>query len=316
MISEKLLDSIKAKKSPVVVGLDPRLENIPDEILTKMIKQYGESLKAAAETILEFNKGIVDAVYDLVPAVKPQIAFYEQYGIEGLRAYCETCDYAKSKGLIVIGDIKRGDIGTTSKAYSQAHLGRVKVGSSSFATFETDLITVNPYLGDDCLKEFMDDVQEYHKGIFVLVKTSNKSSGQLQDLKIEKTNEMDTSITVYEKVAKIVNAWNERLTDKYGYSPVGAVVGATYPEELIKLRSEMPKAILLVPGYGAQGGGAKDVVHAFNSDGLGALINASRSVTFAYEKTGEDYQVAARNEVLKMNEDINQALSLEGKKYW
>lgn len=316
MISERLLDSIKVKKSPVVVGLDPRLENIPEEILSRMIKQYGESLKAAAETIIEFNKGIIDAVYDLVPAVKPQIAFYEQYGIEGLRAYCETCEYAKDKGLIVVGDVKRGDIGTTSKAYSQAHLGRVKVGSSIFTTFETDLITVNPYLGDDCLIEFMEDVKLYEKGLFVLVKTSNTSSGQLQDLKIEKENAQDSSITVYETVAKLVNAWNEKFTDHYGYSPIGAVVGATYPEELIKLRSEMPKAIFLVPGYGAQGGGAKDVVHAFNSDGLGALINASRSITYAYEKTGEHYRTAARNEVLKMNEDINHALELEGKKYW
>lgn len=316
MISEQLLDSIKVKKSPVVVGLDPRLENIPEEILTKMIKLYGESLKAAAETIIEFNKGIIDAVYDLVPAVKPQIAFYEQYGIEGLRAYCETCNYAKDKGLIVIGDVKRGDIGTTSKAYSQAHLGKVKVGNSIYKTFETDMITVNPYLGDDCLIEFMEDVKLYEKGLFVLVKTSNKSSGQLQDLKVEKENSQDSSVTVYETVAKLVSAWNENFTDKYGYSPIGAVVGATYPEELIKLRHQMPKAIFLVPGYGAQGGGAKDVIHAFNSDGLGALINASRSITYAYEKTGENYRTAARSEVLKMNKDINHALELEGKKYW
>lgn len=316
MISEQLLDSIKVKRSPVVVGLDPRLENIPEEILTKMIVLYGESLKAAAETIIEFNKGIIDAVYDLVPAVKPQIAFYEQYGLEGLRAYCETCNYAKDKGLIVIGDVKRGDIGTTSKAYSQAHLGKVKVGSSIFTTFETDLITVNPYLGDDCLIEFMEEVKLYEKGLFVLVKTSNKSSGQLQDLKVEKENAQDSAVTVYDTVAKLVNAWNENFTDKYGYSPIGAVVGATYPEELIKLRREMPKAIFLVPGYGAQGGGAKDVVHAFNSDGLGALINASRSITYAYEKTGENYRTAARNEVLKMNKDINHALELDGKKYW
>lgn len=316
MISERLIDSIKVKKSPVVVGLDPRLENIPEEILTRMIKLYGESLKAAAETILEFNKGIIDAVYDLVPAVKPQIAFYEQYGLEGLRAYCETCEYANAKGLLVIGDVKRGDIGTTSKAYSQAHLGRVKVGNSIFSTFETDLITVNPYLGDDCLMEFMEDVKLYEKGLFVLVKTSNKSSGQLQDLKIQQANAQDSSVTVYETVAKLVNTWNDKFTDKYGYSPIGAVVGATYPEELVKLRKEMPKAVFLVPGYGAQGGGAKDVVHAFNTDGLGALINASRSITYAYERTGELYQIAARNEVLKMNEEINQALELEGKKYW
>lgn len=317
MISEMLLEGIVSKKSPVVVGLDPRLESIPNDIFLKYVKKYGETFQAAAETILEFNKGIIDSVYDLIPAVKPQIAFYEQYGIEGLMAYKETCQYAKSKGLIVIGDIKRGDIGTTSKAYSNAHLGKTKVGSTLLSSFETDYVTINPYLGDDCLNEFMDDILTYEKGMFVLVKTSNKTSGQIQDLKVSKAQSQQVEEqTVYECVADMVATWNDKRTDKYGYSPIGAVVCATYPKELERLRQRMPKAIFLVPGYGAQGGGAKDVIGAFNADGLGAIINASRSIIFAFEGTAEDYKQAARTATLLMNVDINRALEQVNKKYW
>lgn len=309
MLSDKLIKMIIEKRSPIVVGLDPRLENLPKEIVEKHFLEDGETFKAAAESIIEFNKGVIDAVYDLVPAVKPQIAFYEQYGLEGLRAYQETCEYAKSKGLIVIADIKRGDIGSTSKAYSIAHLGKTKIGNSYHSAFEADFATVNPYLGNDCMKEFMEEVKAYDKGLFILVKTSNETSGQIQDLQVDKEK-------VYEKVAEIVNTWNEKIYGEMGYSQIGAVVGATYPEELELLRKKMPKAIFLVPGYGAQGGGANDVLGAFNADGLGALVNSSRGIIFAFEKMGLHYQEAARKATLEMQTAINDALEKAGKKYW
>lgn len=309
MLSDRLIKVIKEKRSPIVVGLDPRLEGIPRSILEKNFDRHGETLVAAAESILEFNKGIIDAVHDLVPAVKPQIAFYEQYGVEGMSAYKKTCDYAKAKGLIVVADIKRGDIGSTSKAYSIAHLGKTKVGSHYLTAFESDFATVNPYLGDDCMKEFMEEVKTFEKGLFILVKTSNATSGQLQDL-------VTSDDKVYGKVAQLVSDWNDKICGESGYSPIGAVVGATYPAELDALRQRMPKAIFLVPGYGAQGGTAEDVVGAFNGDGLGAIVNSSRGIIFAYEGTDMDYMEAAREATIKMREDINAALEKAGKKYW
>lgn len=309
MISDQLIKAIKAKKSPIVVGLDPRFENIPENIKSKHLALHGNTFKAVAEAIIEFNRGIIDAISDIVPAVKPQVAFYEQYGIEGMIAYKDACDYAASKGLIVVADVKRGDIGSTSKAYSNAHLGRTEVNGVTISAFEADYATINPYLGNDCMSEFMEDIKHYNKGIFVLVKTSNKTSGQLQDLKVDDE-------TVYEKVAEIVNGWNEEFCGDSGYSPIGAVVGATYPEELESLRRKMPKAILLVPGYGAQGGGAKDVIGAFNEDGLGAIINNSRGIIFAYQKSKSEYGVAAREATLKMRDEINALLEEQGKKYW
>lgn len=315
MICDRLIKEIIKKKSPIVVGLDPRLEGIPSDILKVNFDLYGETLKGAAESIYAFNVGIIDAICDLVPAVKPQVAFYEQYGVEGMQAYKKTCEYAKAKGLIVIADVKRGDIGSTSKAYSIAHLGKVKIGDSLHSAFEADYATVNPYLGDDCMKEFMEEIVQYEKGIFVLVKTSNKSSGQLQDL-ICDSEKSQGKQTVYEKVAEIVNQWNQQYKGETGYSPIGAVVGATYPDELIALRKQMPHTILLVPGYGAQGGGAKDVVHAFNSDGLGAIINSSRGILFAYEGTTKHYQEAAREATIEMRDAINQELEKNQKRYW
>lgn len=309
MLMERLIEKIIEKKSPIVVGLDPRLENLPKELVLSSFEKHGESLKAVSEAIIAFNKAIIDAVHDLVPAVKPQIAFYEQYGLEGMGAYLETCEYAKKKGLIVIGDIKRGDIGTTSKAYSIAHLGTVHIGTHAFKAFDTDIITVNPYLGDDCLKEFMDEVKAEDKGLFVLVKTSNKSSGQIQDLTVDGEK-------VYEKVAKMVSDWNEKTQGPSGYSPIGAVVGATYPAEMDKLRLKMPHAFFLVPGYGAQGGTAKDIVGAFNLDGLGAVINSSRGIIYAFENSNLDYAEAARKATLTMRDDINEALENVGKVYW
>lgn len=309
MLSDQLIKRIIEKKSPIVVGLDPRFDNLPSAIKEKYLDLYGNTLKAVSFALIEFNRGIIDAIYDLVPAVKPQVAFYEQYGIEGMIAYKDACDYAKSKGLIVVADVKRGDIGSTSKAYSNAHLGKVNVNGTNISAFEADFATINPYLGNDCMAEFIQDIKDYEKGMFVLVKTSNKTSGQLQDLK-------SGDDTIYEKVADIVNTWNDELCGESGYSPIGAVVGATYPEELEILRKRMPKAIFLVPGYGAQGGGAKDVLGAFNKDGLGAIVNNSRGIIFAFEKSTLGYKEAAREAVLKMQQDINEALEADQKKYW
>lgn len=310
-ISDRLIEKIIELRSPIVVGLDPDFEKIPKEITSKNLKDFGATFKAVSESIMTFNKGIIDAIHDLVPAVKPQIAFYEQYGIEGLMAYKWTCEYAKEKGLIVIADVKRGDIGSTSMAYANAYLGHVQVGDTKCVAFESDYATVNPYLGDDSLKPFVTYAGNAEKGIFVLVKTSNATSSQIQDLIISNTNE-----TVYDQVADMVNHHNNHLVGSTGYSPIGAVVGATYPEELVMLRKKMPRAIFLVPGYGAQGGGGDDVVGAFNSDGLGAIVNSSRGILYAYLKSDEDYKESARKATLTMINDINRALECANKKYW
>lgn len=304
-----LVEQIKEKKSPIVVGLDPRIEQIPSQVKDKYFQEYGNTLEAVMHALIEFNRGIIDAVSDLVPAVKPQIAFYEKYGIEGLMAYKDACNYAKEKGLHVIADIKRGDIGSTSKAYSDAHIGQTDINGTKVSAFFSDSVTVNPYLGDDCLKEFVDDIKTFDKGMWVLVKTSNKSSEQLQNLKVD-------GETIYKKVGDLVNNWCEQTVQSCGYSPIGAVVGATFPEEAELLRKVMPKAYFLVPGYGAQGASGKDIVNCFNADGLGAIVNSSRGIIFAYQKTGEDYKTAARNAVLSMQEDINSALVEAGKKYF
>ena len=303
MIS-KLISRIKEKDAPIVVGLDPMLSYIPKKITDEAVAQHGESLEAAADAILRYNKALVDAFYDLVPAVKPQIAMYEQFGIPGLKAFVETVDYCRQKGLIVIGDIKRGDIGSTSAAYANAHLGKVEVGSTKLTAFDEDFCTVNPYLGSDGVKPFIDACNEYDRGIFVLVKTSNPSSGELQDRVLH-----DEDSTVYEAVGIKVNEW-AKLSMDGTYSNVGAVVGATYPKMGEILRRIMPKSFLLVPGYGAQGGTGKDLKPFFNSDGLGAIVNSSRGIIAAYKKDkyahfGEDgFADAARAAVLDMKEDI------------
>lgn len=312
MLMDRLIQEIINKKSPIVVGLDPVLESLPQAVKEEVFAQHTVFENAAAAAVLNFNKGIIDAVADLVPAVKPQVAFYEQYGPAGMQAYRDTCVYAAQKGLVVIGDIKRGDIGSTSKAYSNAHLGTVPAGASTYSGFPTDVITVNPYLGDDCLKEFMADVRQHDKGLFVLVKTSNPTSSQLQNL-------MSEGRPIYEHVADMVNRWTEETVGASGYSPIGAVVGATYPAEAEKLRTLMPRAFFLVPGYGAQGGGGNDVVPCFNEDGLGALVNSSRGIIFAWQKdkySHASWQEAARLAVLDMQGDINAALEQAGKTYW
>lgn len=309
MSINKLVEQIKLKKCPIVVGLDPRIEQIPESIKNPYFKLYGHTLEAVKHALIEFNRGIIDAVHDLVPAVKPQIAFYEKYGIEGLIAYKDACDYAKSKNLHVIADIKRGDIGSTSKAYSEAHIGLTDIEGTKVSAFFSDSVTVNPYLGDDCLKEFVDDIKEFDKGMWVLVKTSNKSSEQIQNLLVD-------GETVYKKVGDLVNNWNQESIQSCGYSPIGAVVGATFPEEAKLLRKVMPKAYFLVPGYGAQGASGKDIVHCFNEDGLGAIVNSSRGIIFAYLKSELDYKEAARQAVIHMREDINSALEAASKKYY
>jgi len=303
MIS-KLIEKIRKTEAPIVVGLDPMLSYIPKSIVDRAIAEKGETLEAAASAILEYNKGIVDAVCDLVPAVKPQIAMYEQFGIPGLTAFTETVNYCKEKGLIVIGDVKRGDIGSTSGAYATAHLGSVTVGSTSIPVFDEDFCTVNPYLGSDGIKPFIDECNAYDKGIFILVKTSNPSSGEFQDRVL-----LDEDSTLYETVGFKVCEWAALSMDG-SYSNVGAVIGATYPKMGEILRRIMPKSFILVPGYGAQGGTGKDLKPFFNSDGLGAIVNSSRGIIAAYKKDkyahfGEEgYADAARAAVLDMKEDI------------
>ena len=239
---DKLITKIKETNNPTVMGLDPRYDMIPECIR----KKYSSDVEGACRAIVEFNKGLIDSVCDIVPAVKPQIAFYEMFGVEGLKAFAETAKYAKEKGMIVIADIKRGDIGSTAEGYSNAFIGKTPIGNEKVAIYDVDFITVNPYLGIDGVKPFIDDCREYGKGIFILVKTSNKSSGELQDLKLEDGR------SVYEKVAELVSSWGEDLVGEYGYSSVGAVVGATYPVQIKELREIMPKTFFLIPGYGAQ----------------------------------------------------------------
>ena len=302
----QLVANIKKTGAPIVVGLDPMLNYIPEQVQKKAFAEYGETLEGAAEAIWQFNKEIVDKTYDLIPAVKPQIAMYEQFGLPGLAAFKKTVDYCKEKGLVVIGDIKRGDIGSTSAAYAVGHIGKVKVGSKTYAPFDEDFVTVNPYLGSDGVNPFLDVCKEEKKGIFVLVKTSNPSSGEFQDQKID-------GRPLYELVGEKVAAWgSEVMGDEYSY--VGAVVGATYPEMGKVFRKVMPKAYILVPGYGAQGGKGKDLVHFFNEDGLGAIVNSSRGIIAAYKQEqyakfgAENFGDASRAAVETMIADIKGAL--------
>ncbi len=302
----RLAARMKELKAPVVVGLDPMLSYIPEGIKRKAFAAYGETLEGAAEAVWQYNKGLVDQIYDLVPAVKPQIAMYEQFGIPGLSVYKKTIDYCHEKGLIVVGDIKRGDIGSTSGAYAQAHLGEVKVGENTFAPFGEDISTVNPYLGTDGVKPFIDVCRSFGKGIFVLVKTSNPSSGEFQDRLID-------GRPLYEWVGEKVAAWGEEVRDGK-YSPVGAVVGATYPEMGEVLRRLMPHTMILVPGYGAQGGKAEDLAPYFDADGSGAIVNSSRGIIAAYRQEKyasfgeENYAEAARQAALDMITDIRGAV--------
>ena len=303
---QKLTEKIKKTHAPICVGLDPMLSYIPETLQKKAYKEYGETLQGAAEAVWQYNKAIIDAVYDLIPAVKPQIAMYEQFGLEGLRVYKQTVDYCHEKDLVVIGDVKRGDIGSTSAAYAVGHLGRVRVASRSYTAFDEDFATVNPYLGSDGVQPFIDVCKEEKKGIFILVKTSNPSSGEFQDRLID-------GRPLYEWVGEKVAEWGEaHMGESYSY--VGAVVGATYPKMGQILRKLMPKNFILVPGYGAQGGKGADLAHFFNSDGLGAIVNSSRGIIAAYQQEAyaqygsENFADASRAAVEAMIADIKSAL--------
>lgn len=306
---DKLVKKIEERKAPIVVGLDPMLSYIPEHITAKAFGEYGETLEGAAEAIWQYNKGIIDATYDIIPAVKPQIAMYEQFGVPGMEAFLKTVKYCKEKDLVVIGDIKRGDIGSTSTAYAVGHIGKVQVGSKSYRAFDEDFVTINPYLGSDGVYPFMEVCKEEKRGIFVLVKTSNPSSGEFQD-------QLVNGRPLYELVGEKVAKWGEELMGER-YSYVGCVVGATYPEMGKVLRKLMPKTYILVPGYGAQGGRAEDLVDYFNKDGLGAIINSSRGIIAAfkqekYKKYGEiAYADASRQAVIDMREDIVRALAMK-----
>ena len=303
----KLTEKIKKTHAPICVGLDPMLSYVPKQVQETAFKEYGETLEGAAEAIWQFNKAIIDATYDLIPAVKPQIAMYEQFGIPGLVAFKKTVDYCKEKDLVVIGDIKRGDIGSTSSAYAVGHLGKVQVGTKEYAGFDEDFATVNPYLGSDGVNPFIDICKKEKKGLFILVKTSNPSSGEFQD-------QLINGRPLYELVGEKVAQWGaDCMGDEYSY--IGAVVGATYPEMGKVLRKIMPKSYILVPGYGAQGGKGKDLVHFFNEDGLGAVVNSSRGIIAAYKQEqyaefGEsNFADASRKAVETMVADIDGALT-------
>ena len=304
MSVDSLVKKIKEKGNPSVAGLDPKIDYVPEFLREKAYKEYGKNLKGACEAIWEYNKGLIDALYDVVPAVKPQSAFYEMYGLCGEEVLHRTITYAKEKGLYVILDVKRNDIGSTAEAYSKAYLGKAEVDGEEFAAGSVDCVTVNPYLGTDGIKPFVDDCKKYDKSIFALVKTSNPSSGELQDLELNGKH-------FYEIVAEKVNDWNADTIGESGYGAVGAVVGATYPEQAEILRKIMPNSYFLVPGYGAQGGKAKDVKKSFNDDGLGAIVNSSRGIMCAYQKqglAGEKFAEAARAEAIRMKEELTSIL--------
>ena len=301
MAFDRLIEKIVEMQNPTVAGLDPKLDYVPASIKEACFAKYGKTLDGAAAALFEFNKALIDSLCDIVPAIKPQAAYYEMYGWQGVKALCDTIAYAKSKGMFVITDGKRNDIGTTMEAYATAHLCTTDVAGEQIDAFGADALTVNGYLGTDGIKPLASICDEKDKGIFVLVKTSNPSSGELQDMKL------DTDETVYEHMGRMCESWGEELMGKYGYSAVGAVVGATYPEQLKEMRAKLPHTFFLVPGYGAQGGGAEDVKNAFDENGLGAIINSSRGIMCAWKKqnlTEEDFAQAARNEAIRMRDEI------------
>lgn len=301
---DRLMDKIEEKGNPTVVGLDPAYEMIPQAIREEMLERYGKTAEAAAKMFLRFNQEIIDHVYDLVPAVKPQIAMYEQYGIEGLKTYIETAAYAKEKGLIVIGDIKRGDIASTAAAYA-AHLSGVEIGGTRFDLWNEDAVTLNPYMGFDGIEPFIEPCNTYDKGVFILVKTSNPSGRELQDLAVD-------GKPVYEHTAQLVAKWGELAMGAGGYSRVGAVVGATYKEQGEALRKKMPHTFFLIPGYGAQGASGDDIRGYFGRDGRGCIVNSSRGIIAAYKKDkkyGErNFAEAARDAALLMKKDLGGTL--------
>ena len=305
---DNLIEKIKQTDNPTVMGLDPRYDMIPKCIRNK----YEKTLEGVSKAIVEYNKALIDSTYDIIPAIKPQIAFYEMFGTYGIEAFKETCKYAKEKKMCIIADVKRGDIGSTALGYSSAYLGRTLIGEKEEKVFDVEFITVNPYIGTDCVKPFIEDCKKYNKGIFIIVKTSNQSSGELQDLTLENGKQ------VYMQVAELVTKWGEDLIGNYGYSSVAAVVGATYPEQLKQIRKIAPNTYFLIPGYGAQGGKAEDVAFGFDKNGLGGIVNASRSLMCAYKSDlwknkfrEEEYAKATRQEAIRMRDEINKAIKLK-----
>lgn len=303
---KRLIDKIVEMNNPTVAGLDPKLEYVPGFIKEECYKKYGKTLEGAAAALYEFNKALIDELYDIVPAVKPQAAYYEMYGWQGVKALADTIAYAKSKGMYVITDGKRNDIGTTMQAYAAAHLGSTDIDGEEVEVFSADALTVNGYLGSDGIDPLLTVCKEKDKSIFVLVKTSNPSSGELQDKEIN-------GKTVYENMGEMCEKWGEETRCEYGYSAVGAVVGATYPEMLKELREKLPHTFFLVPGYGAQGGGAEDVKYAFDKNGVGAVINSSRGIMCAWKKakgaTEKDFAKEARNEAIRMRDELRKVIS-------
>ncbi|MDE7281834.1 MAG: orotidine-5'-phosphate decarboxylase [Ruminiclostridium sp.] len=300
MSFDRLIEKIAEKQNPTVAGLDPKLDYVPEYIKRKAFEKHGETLKGAANALWKFNKGLIDELCDIVPAVKPQAAYYEMYGYEGMKTLYKTQEYARSKGLFVITDAKRNDIGSTMEAYAAAHLGKVKVGSEEYEPFLGDALTVNGYLGSDCINPVIKVCEQYDKGMFVLAKTSNPSSGELQDQKIGDR-------AIYEVMGDMCEEWGKQLEGKYGYSGVGIVAGATYPEQIAILRKRLPHTFFLIPGYGAQGASAKDISAAFDEHGLGGIVNSSRGIMCAYQKEKcdeKDYAKAARREAIRMRDEI------------
>ena len=300
-----LIEKIKECDNPTVIGVDTRYDMVPECVR----KKYSTDLKGMCSAMLEYSKALIDATYDIIPAVKLQSAYFEMYGVEGIKLYKEMIDYCKEKGMVVMADVKRGDIGSTSAGYSRAYLGKNMIDEKEQAIFDVDFATVNPYMGSDCVVPFVEDCKKYNKGIFVLVKTSNKSSGEIQDVKAEDGEE------IYKKVAKLVNTWGSELIGENGYSSVSAVVGATYPKQLQELRELMPHSYFLIPGYGAQGGKAEDIALGFDENGLGGIVNATRSLMCAYKSdlwkdkfAEEDYAKATRVEAIRMRDELNSAI--------
>ena len=315
MSFDRLQEKIDKMKNPTVVGLDPELGHIPPDILEKHIKEKGETLEAAAAAAYEFNTGLIEALCSIVPAVKPQSAYYEALGPEGVRALKMTCDYAKSKGMYVICDVKRNDIGTTASAYSAAYLGAVKVGGAELRPFDVDAITINAYLGSDGIMPFIETAVKYDKAVFALVRTSNPSAGELQDRVLSAEPSPcpaapcpAASQTVYAAVGDLLEEISIDTIGRYGYTRLGAVVGATYPEEAEFLRARLKHTFFLVPGYGAQGGSAAEAARSFDKDGRGAIVNSSRAIIAAWKKSGGDYKEAAYAEALRMRDDLRGAI--------
>ena len=307
-IMDKLYARISELKNPTVAGLDTRIEYLPEEFIKEVMPNGINSFEDAAEAVYQYNVRLVDALYDIVPSVKVQVAYYEMYGVAGMAAFEKTMAYAKSKGMIVMADVKRNDIGATAACYANAYVGETEMPYGKVKPFSSDIATINPYLGIDGIKPFTDACAANGTGVFALVKTSNPSSGQLQDLKYEDGR------TLYEAVADLVEEWGESTRGETGYSAIGAVVGATYPQQGTALRARMPHTFFLVPGYGAQGATGKDIAGCFDANGNGAIVNASRSILCAWKKReGVAFDVAARDEAIRMREDLCSCLKEMGK---